>query len=114
MVNCKRTVCARSNCDDNGQRPVEDESEENECDNNVDKCGNDIEQDKLRVRSLAVLYRSHQSAYLKGAVDGCTSVQNPQYLPGLTTHMERQRKIQEVVESELRHGWYRKSDGWLD
>ena len=114
MVNCKRTVCACGDRDDNGQRPVEDESEENKRDDNVDKCGNDIEQDKLRIRSLAASYRGYQGAYLKGAVDSCTSVQNPQYLSSLTTHMERQRKIQEVVESELRHSWCGKSGGgWI-
>jgi len=105
MVNCKRTVCARSDRDDNGERPVKDESEEDECNDNVDKCGNNVEQDKLRVRSLAEPYRSHQSTYLKGAVDSCTSVKNPQYLPGLAAYVERQREIQEVVESELRHSW---------
>jgi len=56
----------------------------------------------------------HQSAYLKGAVDSCASVKNPQHLPGLATHMERQRKIQEVVEGELRHSWCEKSGAWLD
>ena len=56
------------------------------------------------MRSLVgIAHGSHQSTYLEGAVDSCTSVQNPQYLPGLATHVERQRKIQEVVESELRH-----------
>ena len=49
MANCRRTVCARGDCDDNGQRPVKDESEEDECDDDVDKCRNDVEQDELYV-----------------------------------------------------------------
>lgn len=89
MVNWRRTVCARSDCDDNGQRPVEDESEENERDDNVDKCRNDIEQDKLCVCSSTEPYRSHESTYFKSAVDSCTSVKNPQHLPCLATDMER-------------------------
>lgn len=36
-------------------------------------------------RGLSYLW----SAYLEGTVDSCTSVQNPQYLPGLATHVER-------------------------
>lgn len=48
-ANYRRTVCARGDCDDNGQRPVKDESEENECDDDVDKRRNDVEEDKLRV-----------------------------------------------------------------
>jgi len=49
-VECRRTVCARSDCNDNGQRPVKDESEKDERDDDIDKCGNDVEQDKLRAR----------------------------------------------------------------
>lgn len=48
-------------------------------------------------------YRTRKSTYLEGAIDGCTSVQNPQHLPGLAVHVKRQRKIQEVIESELGH-----------
>ena len=44
---CRLTVRAGGNCDDNSQRPVKDDSEENECDRNIDKCRNDVEQDKL-------------------------------------------------------------------
>ena len=48
-TNWRRTVCARSDCDDNGQRPIEDKSEENKCDDDVDKCGNDVEKYELQV-----------------------------------------------------------------
>lgn len=48
-------------------------------------------------------YYSCKSAYLEGAVDGCASVQNPQHFPSLATHVKGQRKVQEVVECELRH-----------
>lgn len=44
---CGRTVCTGCNCDDDGQRPVKDEGENDERNDNVDESGNDIEQDKL-------------------------------------------------------------------
>ena len=48
-ASCRRTVCACRDCDDNGQRPVEENSEDDKCDKNVDKCGDDVEQYELRI-----------------------------------------------------------------
>lgn len=99
---CGRTVCAGCDRDDDGQRPVKDEGENDECNDNVDKSGNDIEQDKLWISSeLSSLTR--RSTHLKNTIDGRASVQNPEYFPGLATHMPRERKVQKVVERKLRH-----------
>ena len=49
MAKRRRTVCDCSDCDDDRQRPVKDESEKNQRDDNVDKRGDDVEQYQLQI-----------------------------------------------------------------
>lgn len=81
-----RTISKHDEEDDNGEGPVEEDGEQDQRDEDVHECRNDVEEDQL-----------------EDVVDSSPPVQDPQNLASLSLDMEGQREIEQVVECELRH-----------
>ncbi len=80
------TVRGHDDKDDDSKSPLEVNAKEYQCNRNIDKSWNDVEQDQL-----------------ESVVDSGSTIEDTKDFPGLAVRVERERQVQQVVERKEGH-----------
>lgn len=80
------TVRGHDDKDDDSKSPLEVNAKEYQCNRNIDKSWNDVEQDQL-----------------ESVVDSGSTIEDAKDFPGLAVRVERERQVQQVVERKEGH-----------